>query len=207
MSSLAPNKKRLGRPPASDNQQQRILDHAAKLFANTGYETTSINDVAAAMGVSKAAIYHYFPTKQDIYDAIILQTLQGLNEVVEREVAQEVEPAVKLRRFMTAHARYFEQHHTGFVVMLVGFGGMANAEFREEAMRLRDEYEGLLRQIVTEAVASKSFRKVDVGTTSRAVLSMLNWMVRWFKPGSGASAEQLAGEYFDLLAGGLYPHE
>lgn len=204
MSSIPLAKKRLGRPPASDNQQQRILDHAAKLFAQAGYETTSINDVAAAMGVSKAAIYHYFPTKQDIYDAIILQTLQGLNEAVEQEVAQESEPAEKLRRFMTAHARYFEQHHTGFVVMLVGFGGMANAEFREEAMRLRDEYEGLLRQIITEAVANKSFREVGIGTTSRAVLSLLNWMVRWYKPGTGASAEQLAAEYFELLAGGLY---
>jgi hypothetical protein len=87
--------------------------------------------------------------------------------------------------------------------MLVGFGGMANAEFREEATRLRNEYEGLLRQIVSEAVASKSFREVDIGTTSRAVLSLLNWMVRWFRPGTGASAEQLATEYYDLLAGGL----
>ncbi|PJI53707.1 TetR family transcriptional regulator, partial [Methylobacterium radiotolerans] len=63
-----------------------MLEEAAKLFARSGYDGSSISDLAAAIGVSKAAIYHYYPTKQDIYDAIILQVLEGLTQTVGRDV-------------------------------------------------------------------------------------------------------------------------
>lgn len=190
-----------------DNPQQRILDQAAKLFADRGYETTTIADLAASMGVSKAAVYHYFQTKQQIYDAIILHTLEGLIRTVTAAVNDESSAPAKLRSFMTAHARYFEEHRAGFITMLVGFGGMDCTEFREQAMRLRDEHERLLREIIEGGVAAGSFRRVDVVTTGRAVLSLLNWMVRWFKPGMGSTAEQLAIDYYELLAGGLESNE
>lgn len=196
-------KKRLGRPPAVDNPRQHILEHAARLFAEKGYETSSLNELAAAIGVSKAAVYHYFETKQQIYDAIILETLSGLVARVTEAVGEERGAKKKLERFMTAHARYFEEHRHGFVVMLVGFSGMASSEFRAEAMALRDEHERLLREIIEEGVASGEFRDVNVVMTGRAVLSLLSWMVRWFRPGGGASAEELVVEYYKLLLGGL----
>lgn len=201
--TAATQKKRLGRPPAVDNPRQRILDQAASLFAEKGYETSSINELAAAMGVSKAAVYHYFPSKQQLYDAIILDTLTGLIKTVNEEVDQETSPAKKLRRFITAHARYFESHRDGFVVMLVGFSGMQCREFRDEAMQLRDAHEQLLRRIIANGIASRDFRQVDIVMAGRAVLSLLNWMVRWFKPGGGATAEELVIEYFNLFLHGL----
>lgn len=205
MTSTSSSKKRLGRPPAIDNPKQNILDYASRLFAEKGYETSSLNDLASAMGVSKAAVYHYFQTKQQIYDAIILDTLGGLVATVTESVAQETEAKKKLERFMTSHARYFEAHRHGFVVMLVGFSGMAHSEFRAEAMALRDAHERLLRLIIEEGVASGAFRPVNVVMTGRAVLSLLNWMVRWFKPG-GATAEELVIDYYNLLLGGMQNH-
>ncbi|CPN37639.1 TetR family transcriptional regulator [Bordetella pertussis] len=56
--------------------------------------------------MSKAALYHYFPTKQDIYDAIILETLAGLLQAVTREVERQHEACERLRAFMVGHARY-----------------------------------------------------------------------------------------------------
>src|SRR5690606_3753135 len=97
LSPAQAGKKRLGRPPATENPRERILDAAASLFAARGYETSSLGDLAAAMKVSKAAIYHYFSTKQDIYDAIILRTLEGLEEEVERAVGAEQTPPARLR--------------------------------------------------------------------------------------------------------------
>lgn len=196
-------RKRLGRPPAVDNPRQRVLHQAAKLFAEKGYETSSVSDLAGAMGVSKAAVYHYFRTKQQIYDAIILDTLGGLIETVKADAAQETAPSARLKRFMTAHARYFEQHRNGFIVMLVGFSGMDSPEFRDEARQLRDEHERLLRDIIRQGIACGAFRDVDAVMTGRAVLSLLNWMVRWFRPNGGLTAEELVLQYYNLLLGGL----
>ena len=87
-------------------------------------------DLAAALGVSKAAIYHYFTTKQDIYDAIILAVLEGLTRHVGQALDQAASPAERLRAFMLGHARYFERHHAEFVTMLIGYSGMALPDAR-----------------------------------------------------------------------------
>lgn len=204
--SAAPATKRAraGRPPTLAAPRERILAEAAKLFARSGYDGSSVSDLAAAIGVSKAAIYHYFTTKQDIYDAIILAVLSGLNQSVGQDVARAEGGAARLRAFMVGHARYFEQHHAEFVTMLIGYSGMALPE-REDAARLRDGYEKRLRDLIAQGVAEGAFRPLDLPATGRAVLSMLNWMVRWYKPGQGDSAETIAAGYFDLLVGGMRP--
>ena len=204
MSATLPATKRprAGRPPTIAAPRARILVEAARLFARCGYENSSIADLATAIGVSKAAIYHYHPTKQDIYDAIILETLTGLTAAVSEAVSQATGASARLCEFMVAHARYFESHHDQFVTMLIGYSGMAMTE-RADAARLRDGYEQLLRDIVADGVASGEFRPLDVAAAGRAVLSMLNWMARWYQPGGAQTAEAIAVGYFDLLSGGM----
>ncbi|WP_306224926.1 TetR/AcrR family transcriptional regulator [Bosea beijingensis] len=199
----APKPKRQGRPPTIANARDRILDNAARLFARNGYDGTSLGDLATSVGVTKAAIYHYFPNKQEIYAAIIVRTLEGLRHHVSQAMAQVAAPEEALARFMTAHADFFEDHYDGFLAMLVGYGGMENVVMLAEAQKLRDEHEQALRQIIANGIAKRAFRPVDVDVTSRAVLSMLNWMVRWFKPGKGRRAASFAQDYFDLMLGGL----
>src|SRR5690606_32784204 len=109
MHSASVTPRRQGRPPTLPDARIRILDAAAELFARQGYENSSVGDLAAALGVSKAALYHYFPTKQDIYDSIIVDVLQGLRDEVAAGLAQAVGPRERLRGFMLAHARYFER--------------------------------------------------------------------------------------------------
>jgi AcrR family transcriptional regulator len=182
--------------------RERILNAAADLFARCGYENSSIADLAAALGVSKAAIYHYYTTKQAIYDAIILDVLAGLTQAVSEAVAAESSSSQRLRAFMLAHANYFESHHPHFVTMLIGYSGMEVGD-RQDASRLRDEYEQLLRAILTEGMHNGEFRQRDVAASGRAVLSMLNWMARWYRPGGPQSAEAIVTDYFDLLIGGM----
>lgn len=195
-------RRRQGRPPVVADARERILLEASKLFAQSGYESSSIGELAAAIGVSKPAIYHYFATKQDIYDAIILQALQGLTDAVVPAVNAQPAPLDKLRVFMTAHAAYLERNYWSFVAMLVGFSGMSPS-YRDDAARLRDAYERLLRRILEQGAREGVFRPGQVVTSGRAVLSLLNWMARWFKPGHGSTAEQIALDYFELLSAGL----
>ncbi|WP_419204564.1 TetR/AcrR family transcriptional regulator [Bordetella trematum] len=202
MSATPTPARRAGRPPTLAAPRERILGAAAALFARSGYDGSSIADLASSLGVSKAAIYHYYATKQEIYDAIILEVLDGLLTRV-TDASDAVQGAdEQLRAFMLAHASYFETHHDQFVTMLIGYSGMALPE-QADAARLRDRYEALLRRILNDGVAQGVFRERDVAATGRAVLSLLNWMVRWYKPGQGQTAQAIAQDYFDLITGGL----
>src|SRR5215472_779839 len=120
-----PTRRRLGRPPRAENQRERIMHEAAILFARSGFDASSLNELAEEIGISKAGIYHYFKTKQDVYDAIIVQTLQGLFDTVSSRVADESDPYDRLLAFMMAHADYFERNYWAFRAMLVSFTSMS----------------------------------------------------------------------------------
>lgn len=190
-----------------DDPRAEILRRAAELFARKGYAESSLNELARAMNYSKGAIYNYFSSKQEIYDAIIIFTLAGLYESGAAAVRASDPPAERLRRFMVAHARFLADHYDSFVTMLVGFSGMANAELKDDALKLRDAHEGLLREILAAGIADGSFRGIDAAMSGRAVLSLLSWMVRWFRPGGPKTAEEVAEEYFDLILRGMLPRE
>ena len=198
-----PGKLAPGRPPTMTAPRETILTYAARLFAEKGYEQTSLQDVADAIGLSKAAVYHYFPTKQAIYDGIVIELLEGLLHHVRAGVEQAGANGDRLRAFMRSHADYFERNYISFVTVLHGVGGIGRTITDDRQIQVRNEYEKLLRGILSEGVANGSFVVEDVHAASIAVLSMLNWMSRWYKPGKGKRAEDVAEEYFKMLYFGL----
>jgi AcrR family transcriptional regulator len=198
-----PIQKRLGRPPRAANQRERIMHEASILFARSGYDASSLNDLAEEAGISKAGIYHYFKSKQEVYDAIIIKTLRALFDHVRAAVESVGEPRDQVRAFMMAHATFFERNYWAFCCMLVTFSGMSKTASRQEAADLRERYEHLLRDIIVEGIRREQFRTVDPADTGRAILSMLNWMARWFHPEGPKSAAEIAAGYADLLSQGL----
>lgn len=198
-----PRKRKQGRPPLIADAKNRILDEAAILFARNGYDNGSISEVAQRVGVTKAAIFHYYPSKQELYDALIVRTLSGLIESVGRDLKGTESPEAELRTFMLSHARYFEANYWSFVCMLIGFGGMEDPSLRSDAFRLRNEYEGMLRSIISRGIGAGVFADEDVSATGRAVLSMLNWMARWYNVDGSRSAADFALDYYNLIYKGL----
>ena len=139
-------------------------------------------------------------TEEILYE-ISLLALKGL--VAAGEKALEVaDPKAALLRFMEAHARYFEENRPFFVAMLQGLQSLS-PEHREATVRLRDRHEENLRAILRRGVEQGVFREVDVALAGRAVLSMLNWMIRWFRPDGPMRAEEVARAYHDLILRGL----
>jgi AcrR family transcriptional regulator len=180
-----------------------VIACAAELFARDGFEQVRLDQIAEEVGISKAGIYHYFRAKREILDAIVVSAVDGLTDAVLTATAQAAGPREQLVAFMTAHAEYFEANYWAFMTMLVGFGGIRSPVRRGPVVGQRDRYEGLLREIVADGVARGDFRPVDVATVSRAVLSLLNWMARWFDPEGSERASDLALRYVDLLLDGI----
>jgi len=181
--------------------RDRILEEAAKLFTEKGYEATSVQDIAQALGLSKAALYHHFGSKEEILYEISLLALKGLVAAGE-EALKVPDPKEALLRFMEGHARYFEENYPFFVTMLQGIKSLS-PENRLSTIALRDRHEENLRAILRRGVEAGVFREVDVALAGRAILSMLNWMIRWFRPEGPMRAEEVARGYYHLILRGL----
>lgn len=132
-----------------------------------------------------------------------MDTLDRLIKNSKKAVGRASLPETKLRAFMDAHARFFEDNFWSFTAMLIGFGGMRQKNERLRAVELRDDYERSLRAIIEKGVTSGAFRQTNPALSARAILSMLNWMARWYKIGGAMRAEEFARGYADLIVFGL----
>ena len=108
----------------------------------------------------------------------------------------------KVRSAMIAHARFFEENYTEYVTLLHGFGGLSRKVSPEE-VAIRDRHEMLLRKLLKNARDAGELDIADIPTVARAVLSMINWMVRWYKPAGPKRAGAFAADFFDLLYNGM----
>ncbi len=105
-------------------RKEEILDAAAELFAEHGFDTVSLTDIAHAVGLSKATLYHYFDRKETILGTIVVTTIQKLNAHVEASIAGVREPEARLAAFLESQADFFEQRQTWFQVLLMRFGSL-----------------------------------------------------------------------------------
>lgn len=194
-----------GRSPAFDDQRDAILARAAELFAARGYPGTSMNEVAAACGVSKPALYHYVRDKNELLVQICeahIERLQALVDAVQTQAAAEGwSPEVRLRalilRFVEAYADAQHQHR----VLTEDVRFLADPD----AERVRA---GQRRVVAAFAEAVAAVRPDTAAAALHKPLAMLlfgmiNWMFTWLKPGGALSHADMAPIVADLFFGGL----
>jgi AcrR family transcriptional regulator len=180
-----------------------ILDQACRLFATRGFDGTSIRDIANAVGISNAALYHYFADKDELFARIVASVIERQCALMEQRIKPDDPPGEKLRAFMRAYAEFFEANTAESVASSRSFGALEKSPQRERAIYWRDRYERILRDILKEGMDCGEFRKADVALTGRAVLSCLNWIYRWYSPSGPLRPREIAEGYADILMNGI----
>lgn len=190
-------------PEHRTSRKEEILEEAAHLFAERGYEAVSLLEIAQAVGLSKTTLYHYFDSKDEILGTLIATTISHLNEFIAASIPAAGPPAAKLVAFMEAQADFFEQHIPQFKVLLSQVGNLTDPQARDAAVAWRVRYENGIRRIVEEGLDSGAFSDVRPNAVVRAVLGSIYWLVRWYQPGGARPAREIAREYAQVLLHGV----
>lgn len=191
-----------GRPPTLQNPHRTIRDAAAALFAAKGYERTSLQDIASAIGVTKAGLYHYFSTKQDLYDSITLEVLQSMLAGAVDAAGKAEGTSDRLRAFMVAHARYFERNNNMYRAIFLGRHGIGEG-YTFEQLQARRKYTDFLTGILREGQESGELDCSDPAAMARGILGMLNWMARWYRPSGPRTVPEIADSFASTILKGL----
>ena len=196
---------RLPDPPKSPaaTREDQILDAAARAFATRGYDCTSMQEIAQSVGLSKPTLYHYFRSKEEICTRLSVRTLVALYHHVAPNTTTG-NARTRITAFMTLHAQFFEQNYWAFIAMIVSLQPLI-LERHEQAVHWRDRYENHLRDLLREGIHNGQLRDTDPIMTGRAILSTLNWMIRWYRPDGPSTAEDIARTYADIILHGLEP--
>jgi TetR/AcrR family transcriptional regulator len=184
-----------------DDQREQILAAAAQLFATRGYTASTMHEVAAACGVSKATLYHYVRDKHDLLAQITRGHVARLEALVEAVLHEGLAPEARLRalirRFMQAYARAEHQHR----VLTEDVKFLADAE--REAV-LTAERRVVAAFADTMAALRPELRGAHLHTPLAMLLfGMINWTFTWLRPGGTLDHDALAPVVEALFFGGL----
>jgi AcrR family transcriptional regulator len=189
------------RPPR--RRQLEVLEVAARVFHQKGYESTSIQDIAEAIGILKGSLYYYIRSKEDL----LYEILEGVHE----EALANIKPVAemegtalqKIRAFCTTHLLFNAEHLTKMGVFYHDFRSLSS-ERQSHIVESRDYYDGLLRGFIREGQKDGSVcPDVDPKAAALGVMGMLNWIYQWYHPGGGLNEQEVADEFADLVVNGL----
>ncbi|HTI25968.1 MAG TPA: TetR/AcrR family transcriptional regulator [Kutzneria sp.] len=181
----------------------RILRAAVKLFAEKGFDATTVQEVVAYAEVTKGALYHYFDSKDDllyeIYHSLIgLQTAELDRIIAEGRDAPETVRAIMVNLVVTTAARIDET--AVFVREMHKLDSERMAAFRADRRR----YQRTFRDVIAKAQAAGEFSSVTPADTAVLIaLGVVNQLPTWYRPDGPKSPEQLGAEIADFVLAAL----
>jgi AcrR family transcriptional regulator len=191
----------MARTQAADYEERReaIVDHAARLFAKSGFLGASIIDLANACQTSKSLIYHYYPSKEDILYAVMSSHLDQLTQDMAEVQAMAGGPEARL----SALVHRFMAHYVGAAdrqkVLLNDLDNLPpdkRAEIVRKQRRIIDYVRDLLVQITPDLDKAKGQAQVQ----TMLLFGMINWTHTWFDPEGPVSASEVADMAIRLIA-------
>jgi len=187
----------------ADGREAQLLAIARRLFAQKGYDATSLRDIAEAAQITKAALYYYFPNKDALYERVVIESMAALLAEVQAAVARVQTPTEKVRAFLRASAESMELRRDQWVAGSNAFWQAGATGRRGLALQHRDHFEKLLRGCIEAGIASGELRPVNPAMAGRLLLSGLNQMSRWHRPHGPLRAAEVIDQYLDIVLLGL----
>ncbi|WP_101676255.1 TetR/AcrR family transcriptional regulator [Alloalcanivorax mobilis] len=184
-------------------KQRAMLRTAARIFNRKGFHNTSLEEIAKELGVTKAALYYYVRSKDELlYECLKLTYDCGRRA---RYLAEE-QGGSALERFRTLYRQFMINLMSEHGAYTTASDLQALPEDQQQefisARRLFDHYS---RNLLEEAVKEGALRQVDIRIASNFFIGAINWILRWHSDHEDHSPEEIADLYLDLFLNGLLP--
>ena len=189
----------MARTTGSDGEktESAIREAAVSLIARYGYEAVSMRQLAAEVGVQAAALYRYFPTKEELLFTLMREHMEALAAAWEAARPSTDDASARLSAFV--------ENHIGFHIARRHSTHVSNMELRSlsherltHILKLRTTYEKELRAILREGVEAKLFDIEDTGLTAMALIQMMTGVIVWFRPGERLSIAEVTATYLSM---------
>jgi TetR/AcrR family transcriptional regulator, cholesterol catabolism regulator len=187
---------------AADRAEQ-VYSAALRLFREKGYHATSMQDIAAAVGLYKGSLYHYIGGKEELLVRVFERSMGGLLVDVERIAADSsLPPSAQLRRIVEAHVSAVALNLDALTVYLHEWRALAG-ESLANVRTQRERYAAVVSDIIARGVRAGEFAVPDVGIATLGLLGMCNWLCQWYSPTGRLSASEIGARFADLVLDGL----
>jgi TetR/AcrR family transcriptional regulator, cholesterol catabolism regulator len=194
--------KKIATRTTEQDRLAEIYDAAARIICDKGFHAMSMNDIAQAVGMTKAGIYHYIEGKQDMLFAIMNFGMDLLDDGVIAPASSIEDPERRLRTIIHNHAQLITRGSNSITVLVDELAGLSSSQRKKIKQRKR-VYFDFIRDTLEGLRAEGKLKDVDTTVASFGILGMLLWVSRWFRPEGKLSSEQIAEEILKVAVGGI----
>jgi AcrR family transcriptional regulator len=184
-----------------ETQRAAIRDAASNLFAEKGYASASVADLARACGVSKALMYHYYRDKEALLADIALSYVDRLAAIADEVAALELPPAAHLRRLIEAFMAEYEHSAARHRVLVQDVKYLERAHRSRVLARQRkvvDRFAAVIAKLSPEATRAELAKPLTM-----TLFGMMNWTFTWLKDRGPLTYSDMAPIVADLFLGGI----
>jgi len=190
------------------DSRQEILRTAARLFQQRGYDATSMNDVAAALKLSKGGLYHHFQSKDEILFEIMDHAMEITQERVLNPVRLIDDPDERLRALIRLHIEVVLSPRDREITVMLHENHPLPPALRKRINTRKKEYIHFVERLIAEVQGKRNRTRQIKGAVSPraaafALLGMINWIYQWYKPEGDLQANNLVPQFTDLVFGGI----
>lgn len=186
----------------ADVRRREIVDLAAGLFDVRGYDRVTMDDIAAAAGIAKPTLYHYFKSKDQILYWVHEAFIDLLISRHEQRLTTGLTPPQLLLEVMADILELMESHR-GHVRVFFEHHRELPEPGRATILERRDRYSQMVRDVLQSGMDAGDFRKGDVHLAAFAVFGMCNWAYQWYQAGGSLRTRQIAYQFWDYVVYGL----
>ena len=177
-----------------DRRRQEVVYEAAKAFARHGYDTTTMQELAATMGLATGALYHYFGSKEQVLMAICDQLMDPLLEQATELLDEPASPERQLGELVELWVAHVVAHRDHMLVFQQERHLIDSGEQWRGVRSSRKAFERLVAGVLEQAPL-----RTDPRLALLALLGMVNHTAQWYRPRGELTPEQIADGYVDLL--------
>ena len=182
--------------------REDILEAAAQVFRQKGFHGASMANIAEAVNLQKASLYHHVSSKQEILFELLDRALELLLERISPIATQSIPADERLRLMIREYLQILAENTDLSAVLLFEHRSLEGKQHARHVPN-RDKFEALWRDVLAEGVRSKRFVCADVALAARAILGIMNWTITWYRPNGDLTIKQIADQYANLLLNGL----
>ena len=183
--------------------RQEMLRVAARLFQQQGYDATSMNDVAAALKLSKGGLYHHFQSKDEILFDLMNHALDITQQRVIDPLRDISDPEQRLRKLIRLHVELVLSVRDREITVLLHENHPLPPSLRKRINARKKEYVHFVEKLVAELQQARQARcNVSPRAASFALLGMINWIYQWYKPEGALNSQQIAAQFSEIFFSG-----
>ena len=184
-----------------DRRRAEVVLDSARVFAERGYDQTSVPELAEALGLAAGSLYHYFPSKEELLRAICDQLMDPLLEQAEALLEEPRRPAEQLRALVRLWVEHVVAHRDHMLVFQQERHVIERGTQWRGVRSSRKRFERLVDDVLARVEASGEAAFADRRLAVSALLGMVNHTAQWYRPRGRLSPHEIADGYVDLLLG------